>query len=353
MMFNLFYYIKGKLNRRAFIGVIIVAVISTTYYSVSRESLLAIGTVKEYTPTLHILTCGTGTNGVHEVLHETVSRIHGASLINLCEHSEWTGFFLKIEQVNNWLKNKQLPQDDLVLFIDGRDVLFNYVGDSSSLAKDLKRYMGSAEMMYMAESSLWMGFIPKDSGVNDLYYDLWENDYTTCPKYVNSGGWIATAGYAEFAVGAMLDADSHESEADDLLSQNYGVDKGLFHRDDQAALTRLRSFYPDKIKGDYHQNIFASLWDVYPCPNDVECPTNLVINCGHVERCYEEFTMRWTLQSDLPMTRVSQWSKDCKLNPEPILLHANGGEGKPHYFKKIAEPLLGLLNDQEKKKKPH
>jgi len=301
------------------------AVLSVMYFAVKMESIMARGIVGEYAPTLHILTCDT--RGFNKGLYKTVSRIHGASVINLCGHLEWTGFFLKIEQVNNWLKNKQLPQDDLVLVIDAADVLFNYVGNSSSLAKDLKRYMGSAEMMFMAESSVWMGFIPKDSGVSDLYYDIWENDHTTCPKYVNGGAWIATAGYEKFVVRALLDADSQRA---------------------RRMNCRIRSLYPDKIKGDYHQNIFASVWDVYPCPSDDECPTKQVLNCGHVERCYEDFTMRWTLQSDLQMTRESQWSKDCKLNPKPIILHGNG-QGKPHYFKKIAEPYLEVIHLSELK----
>jgi len=337
-LYNLYYYIKGStwLNLLILFGLLFALI---TMY------LRGAGSVMELTPRLHIVTCETRT--IKEVFVKSISRIDGASLVNVCEGQEWTGFFLKLEQLNIWLKEKQLPNDDIVFVVDSGDLVFNYTGSATQLVETVKILMGSSEMLVMAEPSLWMGFVPKDSGVSDLYYhdyDLLRNDKTTCPSYINGGGYVTSARYLEFVMGALLDPDSHESDADDLLMKNYGVGN-VFSRDDQAALTRLRMFYPDKIRLDYHQDIFASLWDTFPCPEDEDCPTIQVLNCGHVEHCYEELTMNWTLNiSNLQLTRKSQWSDDCKLNPYPIILHGNGSTGKPKYYKEIAEPLLNVLN---------
>ena len=88
------------------------------------------GTVgaQDYTPRVHIVTCETRADAAAH-WHLTVQEVNGAAEVqNICEGLDWSGTIMKPRQVIEYMETLlaagAMP-DDLIMFVDGADALFN------------------------------------------------------------------------------------------------------------------------------------------------------------------------------------------------------------------------------------
>ena len=100
----------------------------------------------------------------------------------------------KINQVLNYIEQYNLPDSDVILFVDGHDVFF-----SGNLSTILGRYLGyKKEIVFSAEQHLW----PDRS----LAFPPTHTKY----RYLNSGTWIGRVGEFKRMCGGQI--QDHEDD---------------------------------------------------------------------------------------------------------------------------------------------
>jgi hypothetical protein len=122
---------------------------------------------------LHIFTYGAGNISRFELLKNS-SDLTNLS-INYITQSVWNGFFDKIHNTLNAIKN--LPDNDIVCFVDGFDVLA--LGLEDEIITKFKNY--NCNILFGAELNCWPGEYKgrfPNLGIKNGY------------KYLNSGGFI-------------------------------------------------------------------------------------------------------------------------------------------------------------------
>jgi len=155
---------------------------------------------------LHIFTYGAGNISRFEYLKAS-SDICNLP-INFVTQSVWNGFFDKVKNTLNVIKN--LPDTDIVAFVDGFDVLA--VGGQDEIQR--KFHESDCEILFGAELNCWPGeylarFPTTDSGTSGY-------------KYLNSGGFI---GYKR----AVMDLYTWKSlEQIAYICKTCGGDQGYF-----------------------------------------------------------------------------------------------------------------------------
>jgi len=155
--------------------------------------------------TTHVLTVGTDIDRLH-LLYKTAGK-YNISFKNLGEGVEWKGGSPKgpgCGQKLNLVKQEiaQYNSDDIVLFVDGYDVIFNDSLDTIvSRFKEFK-----CDILIGAERVCW-----PDKSLSSLFTS--HTDY----KYPNSGLYIGYAG----KIKKMLEADILDAEDDQLYIQKF------------------------------------------------------------------------------------------------------------------------------------
>lgn len=122
---------------------------------------------------LHIFTYGAGNISRFEYLKVSAD-IYNLPIIYITQ-SEWNGFFDKITNMINAIKD--LPDNDIVCFVDGFDVLA--VGGEEEIKRKFIDY--DCDILFGAELNCWPGEFHgrfPDLGIKNGY------------KYLNSGGFI-------------------------------------------------------------------------------------------------------------------------------------------------------------------
>lgn len=122
---------------------------------------------------LHIFTYGAGNISRFEYLKVSAD-IYNLPIMYITQ-SEWNGFFDKITNMLNAIK--ALPDNDIVCFVDGFDVLA--VGGEEEIKRKFIDY--DCDILFGAELNCWPGeFLASfpDVGIKNGY------------KYLNSGGFI-------------------------------------------------------------------------------------------------------------------------------------------------------------------
>ena len=78
--------------------------------------------IEYYKMSVHIITTANKSDGYYEILKESCIR-NGCKLTTLGFGEKWTGFIWKYEQLKKFLKS--VNSDDIVVFVDGFDVVMN------------------------------------------------------------------------------------------------------------------------------------------------------------------------------------------------------------------------------------
>lgn len=124
---------------------------------------------------LHIFTYGAGDIRRFEYLKSSADfcGLH----INYITQPAWNGFFDKVKYMLTAIKD--LPDDDIICFVDGFDVLA-VCGSEDEITEKFKSY--NCELLFGAELNCWPGnykeFYPEMNYIKSGY------------KYLNSGGFI-------------------------------------------------------------------------------------------------------------------------------------------------------------------
>ena len=151
----------------------------------------------------HVLTCSDSPEKMKALTDSSVEQ--GIEVTNVLV-GPWKGGTMegpgggqKINQVLNYIESNNLPDSDVILFVDGHDVFF-----SSGLPTILGRYLGyKKEIVFSAEQHLW----PDTS----LAFPPTHTKY----RYLNSGTWIGRVG--EFK--RMCEGQIQDHEDDQLFLQ--------------------------------------------------------------------------------------------------------------------------------------
>ena len=194
----------------------------------------------------HVLTCGDNEEKMR-VLQKSASRV-GIHLQNVLL-GEWKGGTMqgpgggqKINEVLRYIRDNEVPDHDVILFVDAHDVFF-----TRNLEDILGRFLGyKHEILFSAEQYLW----PDKS----LEFPPTHTKY----RYLNSGTWIGRVGeFKQMCEGAIAD---HEDDQLFLqkafLSGKYDaaldVEGYIFQTHEQEAV----------IKG---QTVFNPITKCYSC----------------------------------------------------------------------------------------
>ena len=182
---------------------------------------------------LHIFTYGAGNISRFEFLKTSAD---SCSLsINYISQSVWSGFFDKVKFTLNAIKN--LPDDDIVCFVDGFDVLA--ISDSSEILSKFLSY--NCDILFGAELNCWPG---------DYINRYPKVSYTTQYKYLNSGGFC---GYKH----AVMDLYTWKSlEEIAHICKTCGGDQGYFIE------YYLANFSKKNMKLDSYVKIFQNMFSV-------------------------------------------------------------------------------------------
>jgi hypothetical protein len=188
---------------------------------------------------LHIYTYGAGDISRFEYL-KTSADFCGLE-INYITQSNYNGYFDKIKYMLNAIKD--LPDNDMVCFIDGFDVLATGFGDE--IVQKFKNY--DCDILCGAELNCWPG----------QYLQMYvEMNITTGYKYLNSGGFI---GY-KHAIVKLYTWKSLETIADickTASDQGYFKEYFLHHYKLLGPLCKMKLDY----KAEIFQNMFSLDWN--------------------------------------------------------------------------------------------
>ena len=184
--------------------------------------------------TFHIVTVATDTSKMWAL--EQSAKAYDVAVHNLGEGSEWRsdmtgmGGMPKIKFVRDFVKN--LPADDIVLFMDGYDTFF---ADHPTVALD--RYFDiGIDLLFGAEEDCW----PLS---DDEFFKLkWTPVDDTPYRYLNSGLFMGKAG----AILAFIDLDAPYAKEDDQLYYQ------------QRYLTLSGDNFPYTVGLDYEAYIFQN-----------------------------------------------------------------------------------------------
>jgi GR25 family glycosyltransferase involved in LPS biosynthesis len=159
--------------------------------------------------TVHVLTVATDETKLKYL--DTSAQKFGIKFINLGKDVVWDGGNMigpgggqKLKLVKNYVS--QIPEQDIVLFVDGYDVFFN-----DDLQTIVDRFNGfDCKVLFAGEKNCW-----PDKSIAPLFGG--DTDY----KYLNSGVYIGYAGY----VCSLIENYIQNSEDDQLyLQKKYIVD---------------------------------------------------------------------------------------------------------------------------------
>jgi hypothetical protein len=184
-------------------------------------------------PKLNIVTVATDVTKMWPLKTSCDSK--GVRVTNLGSGSDWLsameGFdgLPKVEIVKEYLKG--LPDDDLVLFMDGYDTV---LADHPDVV--VERFLGfNVDILFSAEESCWP--LVEDK----LFMSKWKDEGTPY-KYLNSGVYMGRAK----AISDFLEMESTDSLGDDQLYMQ------------TRFLTATTSEFPYKVALDSEAYIFQS-----------------------------------------------------------------------------------------------
>lgn len=158
---------------------------------------------------------------------------------------------MKLLLTNEYIKN--LPDDHIVMFIDGYDVLIN--DNQKNIIKKYYELTKGEKALFSAEKSYWPNF-----KLHTLYPE-------TCSKYkyLNSGTYISTVKILKELFTSIINKINK-------IYYNF-IDIRV---DDQGFFTEVFLFeHPELIKLDYNAEIFNCLYDSI---NDLEFSNNRIYN---------------------------------------------------------------------------
>ncbi len=184
-------------------------------------------------PNLNIVTVATDVNKMWPL--KTSCDSQGTRVTNLGSGSDWLsameGFdgLPKVEIVKEYLKG--LPDDDLVLFMDGYDTV---LADHPDVV--VERFLGfNVDILFSAEESCW------PLAEDEFFMSQWKDEGTPY-KYLNSGVYMGRAK----AISDFLEMESTDSRGDDQLYMQ------------TRFLTATTSEFPYKVALDSEAYIFQS-----------------------------------------------------------------------------------------------
>ena len=239
---------------------------------------------------LHIITIATDINRL-AYLQYTANNFNLE--INYIILKEWRGFIDKILYINNALK--EIPDNDLVCFIDAYDVLINT--DYNEIIKKFMEY--DCDLLFGAELNCYPNKYKKE--LDEINKSI--NNY----KYPNSGGYIGYK-YAIVELFSWKDINQIYEITLDGGDQSYFIEYYISKMKDGLEKSDKESEKSDKItlKLDYQckifQNFYFVSWD------EVEIKNGNVYN--------------------------------IILNEKPCFLHFNGFSYRTHDDKIILEALI-------------
>lgn len=250
-------------------------------------------------------------------------------LHNVCEDVPWTGWFTKYRALRDWLATRDLPSEDVLLVTDENDVAFNanFHQDAFLNAFDRARTRpdgGLGAMVVSMNQSCWVGYYCTAAQVDMLYPEYQGEDPGLCRGYVNGGLWAVEVGQVRWILDALL-APTEAGDLSGMLPGFEGIeDPGIFARDDQAGLMRLRRLHPQELLLDTSQTLFGTtaFW--------VPAPLGLYYTCG-TRRCQQSLRNPWRRDVDGVLARQHEVVDRCGLSRRPMLIHGNGIQ-KPFFF---------------------
>lgn len=165
-----------------------------------------------YNFNIHVLTCATDKSKAYRLFDS--AQKHGIEIYNLGEGVEWKGTDMsgpgggqKLNLIKNYIKN--IPDTDIVFFVDGYDVFFT---DSLNTIMD-RWFEFNTRALFGGEKHCW-----PDTSIAHLFPDQ-ETDY----KYLNSGTFIAEVETLK----EILKDDIKDHEDDQLYIQKKYLDNSL------------------------------------------------------------------------------------------------------------------------------
>lgn len=199
---NNFKYLKGKLYDKE---IKIAAFKKHIFKQLSRD--VAGSDIEVVTPiNFHSFTVGTDVSKTEKLLKS--AQKNNIQIINLGENVTWrggnisegTGGGQKINLLFNYLENKYINDEDIILFVDGYDVLIN---DSEKTI--VERFLSfNADILFAAEKVCW-----PDRSLENKF-----NSHTPY-KFLNSGCFI---GY-KWALRRFIESEINDSDDDQLFYQ--------------------------------------------------------------------------------------------------------------------------------------
>jgi hypothetical protein len=185
---------------------------------------------------LHLFTYGAG--DISRFEHLKSSADFCCMQINYITQTKWNGFFDKIKYTLNAIKN--LPDNDMVCFMDGFDVLA--VGSHHEIKMKFLTY--DCDILFGAELNCWPGEYASRFPKLDI-----KNGY----KFLNSGGFI---GYKK-AVMDLYNWKTLEEVAH--ICKTCGGDQGYFIEYFIANYNTKRLKLDSEVK--IFQNMFSVDWN--------------------------------------------------------------------------------------------
>jgi hypothetical protein len=156
---------------------------------------------------VHVLTCGDDESRMSRLTTSCPEAINILSRDWVGGTMQGPGGGQKLNELRKYIKDKKLPDHDVVLFTDAFDVFY-----VSSIAEILSRYLGmKSEVVFAAEMHKW----PDDS----LRWPPTVTKY----RYLNSGCFIGRVG----EIRRMLDRDIPDSADDQLFLQKQYLTGGF------------------------------------------------------------------------------------------------------------------------------
>lgn len=129
---------------------------------------------------LHILTFGSDPERFQHL--KNTEKLFNAHIHYLtCDFYE--AFISKLVAVMEYIMNPEIPNDDIICFIDGYDVLMN-----SSIEEIMEKFLAKgADLVFSAEMNFCGG---SEDGIQRKIYDIIHAGFPTNFKYINAGGYI-------------------------------------------------------------------------------------------------------------------------------------------------------------------
>lgn len=174
---------------------------------------------------LHIVTVATEPKYYFHYLVESCKR-HGKELTVLGFGEKWTGFNMKFRLMIDYLQ--QLPETDIVCFIDGYDVL---------CVRDLNDFKD--EFIRIKKETGCKIMVAEDKIDKEVFYSLISLIFGSCKnKNINSGTYVGFVKDILYALKNIRETNNNDKE------------------DDQILLTRYCKINPDNIYIDSKSELF-------------------------------------------------------------------------------------------------